>query len=151
MNLSKNIYAFLMFSCLSTQSLAFPCYLTLIKDNCWQEYDVTFRVFDAATDKVLATILAHQDQSWGRQSFECRPKQTFRFEAQFSPAIWQADVDKKYAGKRYWSTPASIDGAVAWNINVCFSDDFSSVPMPPSANKCHCDVSVAPPIPKKSP
>ncbi len=146
MNLIKNIYAFLLFSCFSIYTFAFPCYLTLIKDDCWQGFDVTFRAFDVTNEEVLVDFSIPPDELWGRRMFECNPKQTFRFEAEFSPVIWQDDAGRKYPGKRYWSTPENINGAVGWNISVCFSDDFSSVPMPPTATRCRCDRTVAPPI-----
>ncbi len=135
---------------MSLDIYALPCYLTVVKSDCWNDYDVNIRMVDMSNEKMLVDIQVPQDKLWMRQSFECRPQQTVRFGAQFTPSIWENEKEKTYSGKRYWSMPTSIDNAAAWSVTLCYPDDFSSVPMPPNAtHKCHCDKSVVPPIPDK--
>lgn len=103
-------------------------------------------MLDVENEKTVVKIDLPQDKLWVRQSFECHPKQTFRFESQFSPAIWKDDEGKIYKGKRYWSLPVSTENAAAWNMTICYPDDFSGVPVPQDASKCGCDRTLAPPI-----
>ncbi len=131
-----------------TQVYAFPCFITLVKDNCWTDYDVDVTVINAVNEKILTTIHVPKGDSWARQELVCEPQQMVLFEAVFSPVFWVSEAKKIYLGKRYWSSPKKIDpGAGAWNINVCFSDDFAAVPLPPeSAGHCACDMTGVPPI-----
>lgn len=139
-------YLFCILFTISCTTFAFPCYLTVIKSACWNDYKVNVRMLDVTNEKVLATTQIPEDIFWARESFECTPKQTFRFETQFSPAIWQGDEGKVYKGKRYWSLPASTENAAAWNMTLCYPDDFAGLPSPDNAIKCGCDKSLAPPI-----
>ncbi|KTD74174.1 hypothetical protein [Legionella tucsonensis] len=127
------------------------CYYTLVKDNCWTDYNVSVDVMDAVTAKVLTTVTVPAKKSWIRQTFPCTPGQKLIYEAQFSPVFWQNDVGKTYIAKNYWSLPHSINpGDSAWNVTVCFSSDFSLVPLPPKGSgNCSCDFSDIPAIPPK--
>lgn len=132
----------------SSWTYAFPCYLTFIKNSCWKNYTVTVDVIDTKNNKKMATITVPINGQWARGQFECASTQTFGFVASFSPSIWESDVGKTYNATHYWSPPVGVvAGEVAWNIGMCFPNDFSEVPMPPdSTGKCVCDKSNIPPI-----
>jgi hypothetical protein len=144
-------YFFCVLCAISFNLFAFPCYLSVVKSSCWNDYNVSIDLIDVSNEKNITHVAIPQDKLWGRESFECSPRQTFRFEAQFNPDIWENDAQKKFKGKRYWSLPLSTDQAVAWNITICYPDDFSEVPTPRVAGKCGCDRSILPtlPIPDK--
>lgn len=147
---------------LLTALYAFPahaitCYFTLVKDNCWKNYDVTAEIFDADTAKSITSITVMQDQAnpWGRQEFECHPGQTLSLTAKFSPSFWAGDAGKVFQGQRYWKLPDTIKaGEAGWNVTICFPKYFANVPMPPEATSgCFCDVAsiplAGPPLKKK--
>lgn len=128
---------------------AFPCFITLAKDSCWINYNVTVVVVDGITNQNITTITIPKGQAWARQSFSCQPAQKFMYLATFTPLIWEKDARKVYRAQRFWSMPGSIEpGVTAWNIPVCFSHDFSETPLPPdSTGNCMCDFSTVPPVP----
>ena len=132
----------------SALAIAFPCYMTLVKDSCWANYNVTVKVNDTSKEKVIATINVPEDKQWVRTKFECEPKQTLMLIASFMPAFWKADEGKEYPAKRYWALPETIVGKTrAWNMNICYPADFSAVPLPPDASgKCACDMTKVPSV-----
>ena len=127
----------------SAHTYAFPCFLTMVKDNCWTDYEIKVKVVDTKDNKQLAEIIVPKAQSWGRISFQCEPGQIFLLNAKFSPLIWHAEAGRMYVSTRYWSLPKHTSaGEVAWNLSMCYAADFSGVPMPPSStNSCKCDFS----------
>ena len=137
--------------CCMTQADAFPCYITLIKDSCWAPYDVSMDVIDVSTEKVVATMSMPKGTSWDRKEMVCQPKQTVKLQATFNPAFWAQDQGKNYYGKRFWSFPEEIKkGDAAWNMELCFAQDFDSVPLPPGASgQCVCEKTGIPVIPKR--
>jgi len=131
----------------SAWSHAFPCYLTVVKDKCWEDYSVSVDVLDTNEHKKILTAEIAKGAEWTRSSFECSSKQIFDFIAKFSPSFWDRDEDSSYHAKRYLILPDAVKGEVAWNITICYPGDFSGVPMPPEANNhCGCDTSNIPPI-----
>ncbi|WP_231861894.1 hypothetical protein [Legionella hackeliae] len=134
---------------LSTSSFAFPCFLTLVKDTCWTNYDVQVVVIDANTNDKVVTVKAPKGKAWGRESFNCSPAQRFFYQATYQPVFWQSEVGKVYSSTRYWTLPAAVGpGDTAWNIPICFPSNFASVPFPPDAQgNCKCDWSEVPPLP----
>ncbi len=120
---------------------AITCYYTLAKDNCWLKYNVSVQVIDALTTKVLTTVTVPAGQSWARVTFPCEIGQKLTYHAQFTPFIWESEKHKVYEAKNYWSLPNAVHpGDTAWNVSVCYSSDFSEVPMTPEAtNSCACD------------
>ncbi|MDI9818330.1 MULTISPECIES: hypothetical protein [unclassified Legionella] len=131
----------------SASLFAFPCFFTLVKDNCWTNYDVKVDVIDTSTNKSVITVEVPKGKSWVRQSFSCEPAQKFLYKASYQPVFWQSEVGKTYSSLRYWSLPASIGkGETAWNIPVCFPAAFAEVPFPPDATtgNCECDFSRIP-------
>ncbi len=133
----------------SLQLYAFPCFITLVKDDCWTNYDLTVDVKNASTGKVVVSIIVPQGQSWTRQSFACQPKDRLSLEAAFTPIIWASDAGVKYAAKHDRILPDAITaGDTAWNINICYSDEFNNVPVPPESNgHCKCSLENIPAIP----
>ena len=147
--------AFLVLASAVSQSFAFQCYITLVKDTCWKNYEVKVNVLDSSNDKVLTTVEVPKDKSWARQPFNCNPAMRLIYSATFKPVFWQSEVGKSYAAIRYWTLPDKISAQEsAWDIPVCFSSAFSGVPFPPDAlGNCKCNLldipPVAPSIPKK--
>jgi hypothetical protein len=133
---------------LAAQAYSFPCYITIIKDNCWTNYDVTVQVDDVMVDKPITSIVIPSGEAWTRYEFSCQEKQTLQFTAAFSPVIWDKDEDRKYKSKRFWSYPEIIrQGDTAWNMTVCYPQDFAEIPMPPDVSgACTCDKKIAPPV-----
>lgn len=124
-----------------TQVHAFTCFVTLIKDSCWTNYNVTATVVDADSGHTLATITVPQGTPWGRGKFACEPKQTLSMSTVFSPIFWQNDQNKVYPGQHDWQLPIAIKkGETAWNIPVCYPEEFAEVPVPPTAgSNCKCN------------
>ncbi|MFC3907741.1 hypothetical protein ACFORL_01425 [Legionella dresdenensis] len=133
----------------TTSVMAFQCFFTLAKDNCWTNYQVTVVASDAETDDILATIQIPKGKQWNRQAFDCEPSQKIKFTATFSPTIWQGQEDMKYTGLQFWSLPDKIKGPIsAWVVPICFASDFGQVPLPPTAiSSCTCDFKAIPPVP----
>lgn len=132
----------------SSSAFSFHCFLTVMKDSCWTDYNVTVVAMDSDTNKPAATITIPKGQSWGRQEFNCQPKETLNYLATFSPVFWKQDEGKQYSGKRTWSLPEQIQkGMTAWNITVCYPEQFAEVPLPPTAGgNCTCDARNIPPV-----
>ncbi|KTD01031.1 hypothetical protein OQJ19_12215 [Fluoribacter gormanii] len=146
-------YVIFIFSLISSSSLwaEITCYYTLVKDNCWIKYDVSVDVMDAISAKTLTTVTVPIGKSWTRQTFPCQPGQKLMYRARFSPIFWESDAGKTYIAKNYWSLPNTINpGDSAWNVTVCYSSDFSLVPLPPNApGNCSCNFDDIPAIPLK--
>lgn len=137
--LKSSLTVVLLFFSLDT--LAFPCFITMVKDNCWKNYNVTVDVLDAQTNEILVTLDIPKGVPWSRKSFESNPKQRFMLRARFSPAFWSGEENKYYYASRYWALPEEIVGeTTAWHVGACFPENFSSVPLPPDAgSNCKCD------------
>ena len=120
--------------------MAFPCFITISKDNCWTNYSVMIDVLDGKTQKIITTITIPKGETWSRGRFEAKPKQVFMLRAKFEPAVWKVDEGKIYYAKHYWLLPEKVKGDTkAWHIGVCYPKSFSSVPLPPGADsKCIC-------------
>lgn len=121
----------------------------MVKDNCWTNYDLTVDVTNASTGKVILSIVVPQGQSWSRKAFVCQPSERLSMKATFSPVFWASDKGKSYLATHDWVLPDGIKtGDTAWNVNVCYSDDFTSVPITPDSNgACKCSLDKIPIIP----
>lgn len=142
--MSKQLNKFMIIlslSLFSRYAMAFPCFITIVKDNCWTNYNVTVDVIDANTDKVLTTVVVPKGKPWVRSSFEATPRQQFMLRATFNPAFWKQDEGKQYFAKRYWALPEAVVGeTTAWHVGACYPEQFLDVPMPPDAgSQCKCD------------
>lgn len=139
-----------MFSgvCLFIQVHAFPCYITMVKDNCWLNYNVNVDIVDVSTEKVVATMTIPEGKPWDRKEIACQPKQTVKLKATYSPAFWAKEAGKFYYGKREWSFPEEIKkGDAAWNMILCFASDIEEVSLPPEVSgPCVCDMKDIPAI-----
>lgn len=142
----------------STNSLAFTCFLTMVKAPCWKPYALNVELSDAQTGKLIRTTKVAENQLWVRDKFECKPGATLAMEATFSPVFWASDVGRIFKGLRYWKLPDTIIinkkiHETGWNVTVCYPTEFSDVPQPPSSNtNCDCDYSTIPPVkPQKLP
>ena len=125
------------------------CYLTMVKGDCWKNYDLTVDISDADSGKINKTILVPEGQPWIRQEFDCKPGDTIALAAKFSPVFWEGDEDKIFKGQRYWKLPNEISSdETGWNVTVCFPQQFADVPSPPDANtNCTCNLNDIPKIP----
>ncbi|MBA2656128.1 MAG: hypothetical protein H0U70_03990 [Tatlockia sp.] len=125
----------------SSESFAFQCYLTLVKDSCWTNYEVKLNVLNAASNKLLTSVSAAKGKSWARQAFDCEPGTKLIYQASFQPIFWESDKGKSYMAIHYWTLPDQIGAKEsAWDIPVCFPSAFAGVPFPPhAAGDCRCD------------
>ena len=144
----KSMKLFVISCCIPIQSHAFVCYVTMVKDNCWTNYNLTVDVTDASSSAVATTIVVPAGQSWGRKQFACNAGQTLALSAQFSPVFWRTDVNKVFPAQRFWRLPDNIEsGITGWNVTVCYPKWFADVPMPPGASvNCACNTDNIPPI-----
>ena len=133
----------------STQLFAFTCYMTVVKDSCWTNFDVNMQVMDAVANKLITTVSIPKGTAWTRQKFECSPGTKMLYKATYTPLIWQSEVGKVYMAKNYWTLPVNIKtGDSAWDVPVCFPKEFAEVPFPPDAQgNCQCNFKVIPPVP----
>ena len=142
--------SFCLLLLVAAPALAFKCYVTAMKDSCWDDYDVTIKVMNSATKKELASdiVLKKGALKWQRVSFDCEPQESLYYSATFTPEIWEGGAGKVYYSQRYWNLPKAIKkGELAWNINLCFPKEFSQVPLPPNVSgQCKCDFNSVPEI-----
>ena len=131
-----------------TNVFAFPCFLTLAKDSCWLNYNVTVDVLAGHTGHVLVSALVPQGTAWTRVKFDCKPGETLTFSASFTPIFWENDDGKHYEGLNERTLPeAPGAGETAWNIKLCYPQEFAQGPFPPEGNgSCACDMGNIPPI-----
>ena len=131
---------------MSCVAYAFPCYLTIVKDNCWTNYDLTVTIANLATKTKLGSVLVPKGKLWGRQQFSCEAGQTLTYEATFQPIIWESQANLAYQAVSFWNLPKAVGAHdLAWNLTACFPKDFSGVPTPPTATShCSCDTSTIP-------
>jgi hypothetical protein len=126
---------------LSFQIHAVECYITLIKDQCWKDYQVHLNIIDMSTHTNQLEIDLPKGEMWTRKKFDCQPGQIFNKSASFSPAIWQGDEQKEFASSAKINLPPSApkEGAI-WSIDICFPEGFSKVPTPvKDVGHCGCD------------
>lgn len=135
---------------LSSTVFAYSCYLTVAKDNCWTNYDVTVLVLDGDTQKQITSLEIPKATSWNRTKFECHASQKLMYKAKFSPNIWAGSEKKEYQAQSYSVLPDSMAAnKVAWSLNVCYPKAFSGVPIPLGAiSNCSCDFDSIPAIPE---
>ncbi len=138
----------LLWGVFSTQLYAFPCFVTLVKNTCWTDYNVTINVTNADTTAPILSATIPQGQSWVRKKFDCQPREALSFSATFTPVIWQNEAKKIYPGGHNWFLPEAVmKDVTAWNLTICFPKEFSEVPLPPTAlNNCECKTDDIPPI-----
>ncbi len=142
------LLSFIFLTFTFTKTYAFRCYITLVKDSCWTNYNVSVDAINVMGEKLLTSLVIPQGTSWVRNEIDCQPKETLLFKATFTPAFWEKDAGKIYYGKRYWSFPETIGpNESAWNMTVCYGSDFAAIPLPPdAAGNCACDTSTIPVI-----
>lgn len=134
---------------LSSPLMAFPCFITLVKDSCWADYAITVNVLDVDTNQSILTLSIPKGQSWTRQSFICQPSQKIVYKATFEPTIWEGAEGAVYDAQHYWQLPDKATvRQKAWEVPICFPQAFAEVPFPPQASgNCQCDFAAVPPIP----
>ena len=142
------LFMILVGACLFIQAHALPCYITLVKDNCWSNYNVSVDVVDVSNETVMTTLIIPEGTSWVRNEIVCQPKQTVMLKATFSPVFWESDTGKIFYAQRYWSFPEiTKPGVTALSMTICYAKDFAGLSLPPEANgHCVCDTKSIPPI-----
>lgn len=132
----------LLLTLCSQHVFAFTCYVTFMKGNCWKDYDVTIYVKDGASEKVITQGTLEKNTLWNRKSFDCQPSQFLGFSATFSPKIWKNNKKSMYYKKSFVYLPEEVKkNASAWEVPICFSQNFSEVPIPPQATtECGCTI-----------
>lgn len=138
----------LMLCLFTLNAYSVHCFVTGVKANCWESYNVTIDIVDTKNNEKMASIIIPAGSLWSRQEFECTPGENLRFDATFNPIIWEKEKDKVYTGLRFWKLPVTApkEGEV-WNLNICFPTHFSQVPLPPEAQqRCVCDMQNIDPI-----
>jgi hypothetical protein len=138
---------FATFFTIKTQ--AFPCFITLVKDSCWTDYNVTVNIEGKGASKSRVSVTVLKGASWSRQQFDCQPAEELFLSATFTPVFWQADLGQIYLARRDFLLPkAIVKGDTAWNIPICYPADFSGVPLPPKVGgDCRCLMDTVPPVP----
>lgn len=133
---------------LAESAMAFPCFVTVTKDSCWTQYTVMVDVLNAETNDLLTTVVIPKGESWSRARFDAKDKQRLMLRAKFKPSFWKSEKNKVYYATRYWLLPDAIEGrSSAVHVSVCYSKDFSGVPLPPGADaKCVCSKPALPQI-----
>lgn len=133
----------------SSEASAFNCFLTLVKDSCWTDYSVTVDLTNMMTSKSMIKATAPKGKTYIRQAFQCEADTSFDFSATFLPIIWEADKGRVYKGKVSWALPKKLTkGDTAWNITMCFPEQFTAVPAPvTSTGNCICDTTHLPAVP----
>jgi hypothetical protein len=135
---------------LSTKAaFAVSCYVTVVKGSCWVEkFSVTVKVVDVVSKQELSKVTIPAGKSWERASFACNPGQQLQYLANYSPKIWDGDVEKIFESKRFTTLPLELKPTdLAWNIPICFSDDFKEVTnILTGDGKCGCDFKSVPPL-----
>lgn len=131
---------------LSQHLLAFNCYVTMVKDNCWLNYDVTVTILDTSTNQPVTVVTVPKGQSWVRQQFVCQANQNLLYTAKFSPNVWDGTGNVVYPAKKFWALPTIIRaGETAWEIPICFADAFAQVPASSTAiGVCQCNFTEIP-------
>lgn len=129
---------------------SFNCFITIVKDTCWTDYNVTVDVLDADNaNQKLVTVIVPTGSAWNRQKFSCKPSQKLKFQARFTPVFWKKDAGKVYNGTNYWILPDKPSpDETAWNLTICYPKQFSEVPFPPTGGgNCKCETKKVPPVP----
>lgn len=146
--LSMRLILILLSSLFSITSFAFPCYLTVVKGDCWKMYDVSVQLRNNTSDNNLVKVTVNKGALWARVPFECEAGERLTSFATFSPKIWDNDEGKVYEAKHFIFLPEEIKAdQAAWDVPICFPKAFPSVSMPPEATKdCACDFTAVPPI-----
>ncbi|WP_367607186.1 hypothetical protein [Legionella sp. W05-934-2] len=128
------------------------CYLNIVKDSCWNDFNVNVVAIDTSNRSQVAQATIAKGSKWTRVSFKCNPGQTLLYNATFTPAFWEADKDKVYHATQYWSLPNQLNpGDVAWELTICFPSSFSGVPFPPTAGSdCACQYDQIQPLKLKT-
>ena len=134
---------------LSSHAFAIDCYITVMQGTCWKNYDITITALDAMSSEPIASPITLSGKNpnklndfWKRIPFKCKPKQGIKFQATFSPPIWENNKGKAYPSVETIYLPETIDkGIFAWNIPICYPKGFDNVPIPPaySGTECNCD------------
>ena len=147
----NDLWKFLIASLMVSNAYALDCIITSVKNSCWKDYEATITLRDVETKQDITTFIVPKDKKWGRTTIACHPGQTLDAKVSFAPDIWEGDGSKVYFSKRIWTLPTHAPAPdVSWTLNMCFADDFSSMPEPIKSKNCSCDYKDAPPVEVKT-
>ena len=147
--MTRNLCAFYLMLPLLIPTLAaaggIPCYVQLVKETCYNGYQVTLQVQDGTTQENIGAPVIVDAHSYDKlQQFSCKPNQQVTVQATFTPTIWQNTANTIYHVKRFWTVPTTLPPmSDKWIITLCFAKDFVAVPLPPKgADSCICNYPV---------
>lgn len=133
--------------CASSVSFAVQCYVTLVKAECWKNYQIDINTTQS-DGKVVGKILIPKDKMWGRIDFPCDAGDVLASDVSFDPPIWVNQKGMRYKSNRFWSLPAAdpVNGSI-FTINMCFPGDFAKLPVSTDTNSsCDCSMEGIPPV-----
>lgn len=116
------------------------CELRVVKNTCWEDYEITVDVVEAEVDKPITQVVVPKNlQSKGEQ-FSCPKVDKITLHGKFDPPIWQDQKGVSYKAKQVWDVPRTFpEDTERWTITVCFPNDFIAVPIPPKIQlPCLC-------------
>jgi hypothetical protein len=147
----KHIWKYLVAALVVSNAHALDCVITSVKNSCWKDYEATITLRDVETKQDIATFKIPKDKNWGRTTISCHPGQLLDAKVSFSPDIWEGDGSKIYFSKQIWTLPGKAPAPdVSWTLNMCFADDFSSMPEPIKSKNCSCEQKNVPPVEVKT-
>src|SRR3990167_581840 len=142
--MTKLILSIIFGSITITQVNAATCYVDVVKDTCWTNYNLALTVINTESGSAIASITVTQGIPWVRVKFPCTHNQTLGFQARYSPVIWQGTENQVYSGQNYWQLSSSTTDAQY--TALCFGRDFSEVTFPVTGDgKCQCNMQNIPP------
>ncbi len=126
----------------ASQTMAYQCALTVTKDVCWKDYQITvyLKTYANKKNKPKKLFTIGKNKMKVKKKFACHPKQKVAFSVSVSPAIWTGSDKDRYKSKSVWLTPENIEDDATWELSLCLSKDFKAVPMPlvEKPQNCHC-------------
>ena len=144
----KSLLALLGLSSFLTCANAVPCIITIVKSDCWGDYNVHVELSEQNTNVLLADVVLPKNISFQRIQLDCKPLQEIVAKASFSPEIFEDQKGHFFAAKKAQKMPDTLPSpGSAWAFNLCYPSDFSNLPSPLKATgSCACDYSRLPTI-----
>lgn len=120
----------------------YPCLLRFMKTNCWKGHQITVQAIDTGTQKNIGDpVVLTKDSFEIDVDIPCQPNQSISFTATTLPAVWGSSATTSYPSTHFWQSPKGLPPkATQWVVSLCFASDFSSVPLPLTAEaNCQCN------------
>ena len=85
-----------------------PCEILAVKNTCWQNFKVDFSFKDAISLKEVHKFSIDKDKFQHKVKLNCVKNAARMFVTNFSPAIWQGDLKRRFHSKKIWQIPDSL-------------------------------------------